>query len=127
MRQWYSAGKQALLQGDLGFDSDTLKAVLVTGYVFDDTDDVIADVAPTVVGDAVTVTGVSLAGGIVTCDPVVFEGVTGEAHVSGFVLYAQSGGTLIAYCDTALDTVPLDVEPNGGDLTFTFPNYLVKL
>lgn len=131
MSQWYMAGRNAVLAGDIDFDADTIHVALTgPSYTFDDTDVHLADVAG-LRSDAhriVTVTAIS--NGRVQVADVVFPDVSGTDHVTGLVVYHYTGdpdtGTLIAAVTTRADTIPLDVTPNGGDLTFSF-NYLVKI
>lgn len=131
MSLWYSAGRSALLAGDIDFDADTIALALVgPDYVFDDTQTHLSEVAgllavPHVIASVTTIN----AGRVLVAD-VVFPNIGGATHVTGLVVYRNSGdpdtSVLIAAVTTRADTVPLDIAPNGGDITFSF-NYLVKV
>lgn len=121
---WPSA-KEALLRGDMDLLVDTFKLVMVAGYVYDATDELLADVAETT-GDAVIVTVTSVDGGVVLVSDVVFPDVTGDDPITGLIAYQDGSGQLLSYTDQRGDTVPLSIVPNGGDLTFSF-DHLVKI
>lgn len=131
MSAWYLSARTALLAGDIDFDADTLSMALAgPGFAFDDTDVNVADVAGLlpVAPQAITVS--SVANARVLVGDVTFGAVGGTDHVTALVVYRNTGvpatSPLICAIDSRADTVPLDVTPNGGDLTFTF-NYLVKI
>lgn len=126
MRAIYPAGKELLLQGGVDFMADTIKVAMVGAYTFDSTDTNLADVAG-IIGTAQIVAVNAVTGGVVTVDDVVFPDVTGTAHVTGVITYRDvTPFPLIAYTSQRADTVPIDVTPTGGDITFSF-NYLLKI
>lgn len=124
MRNIYPAAKTAFLRGQVDLVTDTIKAQLTTGGTYDANDAAIGDVAG-LLGSPVIITGITVTNGIADGDDIVFPDVGGAAHVTGVVLF-KDGGTLISFCDQRADTVPLDITPNGGDITMTF-QYLVRL
>lgn len=124
MRAVYPAGKEAFLSGTVAMMADTIKVALVGGYTYDPADAVIADVTGVIGSEIASVTSVD--GGVALVGDVTFPSVGGTAHVTGIVTYHDNTGTLIAFTDQRADTIPLDITPNGGDITLSFP-YLVKL
>lgn len=130
MSAWYMAARTAVLKGDIDFDTDTFRMALAgPAFTFDDTDVYASDVTG-LIGGAQGVSVTSVANAKVLCADVVFPSVGGTAHVMGLVVYKQgidlASSPLVCAIDSRADTVPLDITPNGGDLTFTF-NYLVKI
>lgn len=127
----YSAARTAILKANIDFDVDTIHLALAgETFVFDDTHVFVADVTGllAVSHRAVSVTGVD-AGRVLIAD-VVFPDVGGAEPIRAIVAYKDTGdpltSPLICAVDGRADTVPLNVVPNGGDLTFSF-NYLVKI
>lgn len=131
MSQWYMAARTAALQGDIDFEVDTIRLAL-TGYSFtlDDTDTHLADVTGLLGVSHVIANVTSVANGRVQVADALFNDVSGPDHVTGLLVYKDTGdpatAPLIAHVNARADTVPIDVAPNGGDLTFSF-NYLVKI
>lgn len=114
----YPKIKEALLQGDVALDTDTVKVALVdTGaYTYSSAHQFLSSVA------GITATSGALAsktftnGTFDSADPV-FTAATGAVS-EALVLYVDTGtaGTsrLIAYYDTGVTGLP--VTPNGGDI-----------
>jgi hypothetical protein len=126
VRVIYPAGKELLLRGGVDFMVDTIKVAMVGTYTYDATDTTIADVAG-IIGTAQIVSVNAVTGGVVTIDDVIFADVGGIAHVTGLVAYRD--GTpfpLLAYANQRADTIPIDVAPTGGDITFSF-DHLMKI
>jgi hypothetical protein len=127
VRVLYPTGKQALLRGQIDLETDTIKAQLVGGYTYDaahnDTSDLTGLVGSPVIVDVTDTTG-----GTALCADLVYNNLSG-ADVTGIAFYKDNTpapGTLLTYCDQRADTVPINVEPNGGDVTFTF-DFLLKI
>jgi len=114
----YPTALKPILDADVDFLSDTIRAVLVdTGtYTYSAAHDFFNDVTG-VVGSAVTLGSKTTTGGAFDAADAVFTAVTG-ATVEAVVIYKDTGtaGTsqLIAYIDTATG---LPATPNGGDIT----------
>jgi hypothetical protein len=123
VRVVYPAGKTAMLRGQLDMMADTIRAQLVSSP-YEPTDEVIADVTG-LIGSSVIITGIDVVNGQATADDITFPAVGGSTHVTGVVLY-KDGGTLISFSDQRADTVPIDITPNGGDITMTYA-YLVRI
>ena len=116
----YDKGREAFLKGDIHWDDDDIKAVLVdaTDYTVDlAADDFLADIA---VGGRVATSGnfgsKTTAAGVADAEDITFTSVTGDA-ADAIVIYKDTGDAatspLIAYIDTATG---LPVTPNGGDI-----------
>jgi hypothetical protein len=124
MRVIYPSGKDALLRGDVDMLADTIKVALVSGYVYDAADTVIADIgAIAAPGVIVSVTDVS--GGRALCADVVFNNLSGANVIDGLIIY-RDPDVLLGYCSQRADTTPVSVTPNGGDVTFSF-DFLIKI
>lgn len=114
----YPIGKKAILDGDIDFLVDTIKAVLIdTGtYTYSSAHDFYNDLSG-VVGTAVTLGSKTTTGGTFDAADSTFTAVSG-ATVEAIVIFKDTGNTatsaLIAYIDTASG---LPVTPNGGNIT----------
>lgn len=123
----YPVARSALLRGDVDLEANPLTLTPVGPvFTYDAADAVLADIAGTV-GPAVAVTITGIANGEVTADPVLFATVADGVSVRGLVLAVVATSMLVAHIDRRADAVPLTALGNGGDITFTFPDYLVKI
>lgn len=126
----YPSAKTALLRGQLDLLVDTVKAVMVEDHPFNPVDAVFTDLTDTL-GSPVQVSVANVADGIAIANDVTFNAVANGATVKGLVVYRDSGtpGTseLIAHLDRRADSTILGVATNGGSITFSFTNYLIKL
>jgi hypothetical protein len=116
----YDKGREGFLAGDIAWDSDTIKCVLV------DTADYTVNLAThdnldDIPGGARVATSGALASktttnGVADAADVTFTAVTGDP-CEAIVIYKDTGtestSRLIAYIDTATG---LPVTPNGGDI-----------
>jgi hypothetical protein len=116
----YSAGLAALLNGDLDLASAPVRAQLVNGTPFDDTDATIADVANQV-GPVVTVAVTGIAGPAVAIAPIEFVDLTATA--TALVFYALAG-PLICFVDRRADTIPLTFTATDETVRFTFDPWI---
>jgi len=117
----YDNGRESFLRGEISWNADDIKAVLVDTalYTVDlDAHQFLSDIP----GGARVATSANLAGktttdGVADANDVTFPAVSG-ASVEALVLYQDTGveatSRLIAYIDTATG---LPVTPNGGDIT----------
>jgi hypothetical protein len=127
----YPTARTALLAGDLDMDADPLALVLVgPPFAFDPADAWLSDITGTI-GVAQTVTVTDVTDAQVHCASVTFPAVADGAHVTGVVLFRggvdPASSLLIGCVDRRADSVPLSLMGNGGDLTFTFPDYLLTI
>lgn len=127
----YAKGKQNILDGNIAFDTDTIKVQLVdTGsYTVNlATDDAINDIAGgALIGTPVALGTKTIVDGVFDAADTTLVAVTG-AQSEALVIYKDSGvaGTswLIAYIDTATG---LPVTPNGGDILVQWDNGANKI
>ena len=124
MRVIYPSGKEALLRGDVHMLTDTIKVALTSGYTYDATDTVIADVG-TLAAPGVIVSMLAVTGGKATCQDVVFNSLSGSNVIDGLVIF-KDPDVLLGFCNQRADTTPVNVTPNGGDVTFSF-DFLIKI
>jgi hypothetical protein len=114
----YPKGAEAILNGDIDWNTDTIKVALVdTGtYTYNAAHDFLDDLSG-VVGTAQTLGSVTITGGVLDAANPTFTAVSG-ATVEALVIYKDTGvaGTspLLVYIDSATG---LPVTPNGGDIT----------
>lgn len=119
----YLLGLNAFLNGSINVTSDTLKLALIsTVYTPDLTADQFFNVVPAgaIIHAGVTLTGKSVANGILSADPITFTSTSGS-QAQYLVLYKDTGvsstSPLIAIWDTATG---LPVTPDGGNIVTTF-------
>lgn len=128
MSAWYPSALDAVLRGDVHFETDTFKAQMVgKPFTFEVADTVLGDISGQIqTPRLVSVTSVT--GGRVNVTDIVFPDVGGSEPVTALVVYQDTTTVdrLICCIDRRADTVPLGVTPNGADLTFSL-NYLVKI
>ena len=120
----YDHGREGFLGGDIDWDGDDIKVVLIDEA--DDTpvlatDEDLADrAAPSRVATSGNLASKTIAAGVADAADVTLSAVSGDESES-FDIYMDSGveGTslLIANID---DATGLPVTPNGGDITITW-------
>ena len=127
----YGLARAAFLGGDIAWDTDDIRCVLVdtNDYTVNiDVDEFLDDVpagARVATSDALTSKAVTL--GVADAGDVVLTSVTGDES-EAIVIYVHTGADatarLIAYIDTATG---LPVTPNGGDITIQWDNGANKI
>ena len=127
----YGLARAAFLGGDIAWDTDDIRCVLVdtNDYTVNiDVDEFLDDVpagARVATSDALTSKAVTL--GVADAGDVVLTSVTGDES-EAIVIYVHTGvdatARLIAYIDTATG---LPVTPNGGDITIQWDNGANKI
>ncbi len=127
----YGLGREGFLGGDIDWDADTIKVVLVdTGSysVSIDTHQFLSDIAAGArIATSAALTSKTKAVGVADAANVVFSAVSGNS-VEAVALFQDTGveGTsrLIAYIDTATG---LPVTPNGGDINLNWDDGANKI
>ena len=120
----YTKGKEAILDGSIDLESDTIKCVLVDSADYtpnlsthDNLDDVPSGAR---VGTAQTLGSKSFTAGVFDASDVTLTSVTGDPS-EYILIYKDSGvessSRLLALFDTATG---LPVTPNGGNITITW-------
>jgi hypothetical protein len=124
----YRKARTEFTRGHIDVLTDYLKLAMVgPAYAFDDHHQTIADLVG-VIGTAVGISVLDVVDGEVTCQPVTFVAVPDGTTISGLVTYLDGTGLLIAYADRRADAVPLGpLAGTGGDVTFDFVDYLLKI
>lgn len=127
----YTKGKQNILDGNIAFDSDTIKVQLVdtADYTVNlSTDDAFDDVPVAArVGTATALASKTITDGVFDAADTTLSAVTGDPS-EALVIYKDSGveatSWLIAYIDTATG---LPVTPNGGNIIVQWDNGANKI
>lgn len=121
----YAKGREGFLDGNIDWDTHTIKALLVDAdYVFSAAHDNLDDIPVAGrVGTAQTLASKTVTDGVADAGDVVFTSVSNATPVVAVVLYKDTGvestSRLIAYIDTATG---LPVTPNGGNITVSWDN-----
>lgn len=120
----YDKAREAFLAGDLDWDANTIKCVLVDTGAY--TVDLAAHqylssiAAGARIATSGALAGKTVAAGVADADDVTIATVTG-ATVEALVIYQDTGSEatsrLIAYIDTATG---LPLTPNGGNVTIAW-------
>lgn len=127
----YDLGREAFLDGDISWGSDTIKVILVDTGTYtvdlaahDHLDDIPAG-ARVATSDALA--SKTVASGVADAADITLSTVSGNT-VEAVVIYQDTGtestSKLIAYIDTATN---LPVTPNGGDITIQWDNGANKI
>lgn len=125
----YDYGREGFLAGDIDWDADDIKAVLVdTGtYTVDLANHQHHDDLSGIVATSGNFASKTVTNGVADAADVTFSSVSGSS-VEAIVIYQDSGtsGTsrLIAYIDTGSG---LPVTPNGGDITIQWSDGASKI
>lgn len=117
----YTKGKEALLDGSINLEADTIKCVLVDAADYtvnlsthDNLDDIPSGAR---VGTPQTLGSKTFTGGVFDAADATFPSVTGDP-CEAIVIYKDTGtestSRLLAYIDTAASGLP--VTPNGGNI-----------
>lgn len=127
----YGLARAAFLGGDIAWDTDDIRCVLVdtADYTVNiDVDEFLSDVpvgARVATSGAFTSPTVTL--GVADAADIVLSSVTGDVS-EAIVIYVHTGSDatarLIAYIDSATG---LPVTPNGGDITIQWDNGANKI
>ena len=124
----YDKGREAFLAGDLDWDGNTIKAVLIDtdAYTVDLATDQFLDDVPAGArkGTPQTLGTKTVAAGVADAADITFTAVADfGGYVEALLIYQDTGdeGTsrLIAYIDEATG---LPVYPNGGDISVAWSN-----
>lgn len=119
---WWPKGAEAVLNKEIDWNSDTIKvALLASSYSYSAAHDFYDDIAASVVGTPQTLSGVTIAGGVVDATDALFAGLTG-GEVGALAIYKDTGvaGTspLLLHLD---DYAGLPFTPDGSDLPIVWP------
>ena len=127
----YDLGREAFLAGDIAWDTDNIKCVLVdtADYTVNlATDQFHADITGAgIVSTSGNFASKTITIGVADAADIILSSVTGDES-EAVVVYQDTGSSatsrLIAYIDTATG---LPVTPNGGDITIQWDNGASKI
>ena len=125
----YNKARQAYLAGDLDWDANNIKVVLVTsGYTFSQAHEYLSSIAAGYrVATSGNLSGKSVVDGVADADDVIISEVSGS-QIAAIVIYQDSGSEatsrLIVYID---DATGLPCTPNGSDITIVWPSDATKI
>ncbi len=127
----YGLARAAFLGGDIAWDTDDIRCVLVDtdDYTVNiDVDEFLSDVPVGArVATSGTFTSPTVTLGVADAADIVLSAVTGDES-EAIVIYVHTGSDatarLIAYIDSATG---LPVTPNGGDITIQWDNGANKI
>lgn len=122
----YDTGRNAFLRGEIAWQTDTIKAVLVDAADYTvslTTHQYLSDIPSGArVATTAALTSKTTTAGVADAADPVFSAATGDQS-EAIVLYKDTGNAstsqLIAYLDTATG---LPVLPNSGDITVVWDN-----
>lgn len=128
----YDLGREAFLSGDITWDGDALKTVLVDSALYTAnlaTDQYLSDIpAGARTATSVNLTTKTVAAGVADADDVTYSSVPVDDPQEYVVIYQDTGtastSRLIALIDTATG---LPVTPNGGDIIVQWSNGADKI
>ena len=120
----YGLGRQAFLEGDIAWDTDAIRAVLIdtdTYTVSIDAHNAYDDLSGVVGSESGAFASKTTTLGTADAADITFSSVSG-ASVEAVVIFQDVGTAsvdrLIAYIDTVSSGLP--VTPNGGNITVTW-------
>jgi len=125
----YDYGREGHLAGDIDWDANNIKAVLVdTGtYTVNLATHQHHDDLTGIVATSANMASKTVTAGVADAADLTFTAVSGSS-VEAIVIYADSGvsstSRLIAYIDTGTG---LPVTPNGGDITIAWSDGASKI
>ncbi|MGD9989315.1 hypothetical protein [Pseudonocardia sp.] len=122
----YDHGREAFLRGEISWNTDTIKCVLVDAADYTvnlATHQYLSDIpSGGRVATTAALSGKTTTAGVADANDPVFTAATGD-QAEAIVIYKDTGSAatspLIAYIDTATG---LPVLPNSGDITVVFDN-----
>tara|TARA_Y100000310_G_scaffold317156_1_gene369689 strand:+ start:180 stop:578 length:399 start_codon:yes stop_codon:yes gene_type:complete len=124
----YDKGREGFLAGDIDWDTDTIKCMLVDGdyTAVAATHEDLADVpAGGRVGTAATLGTKTVVAGVADAADVTFSAVTNSNDIVAAIIYKDTGSEptsrLIAYVDFN------NITPNGGDITVQWDSGVNKI
>lgn len=127
---WYAKGKQAVLNAEINFDTDTIKAALVSSAYAQNlsADEFFAGISAHVLGTPQTIANTTIANGTFDGDDVTFLAVAAGSTAEAVVLYKDTGNPatsrLLAYLD---QITSFPIATNGGNIQVQWDNGASKI
>lgn len=128
MNRLADKGREGFLGGDLAWDTDEFRVVLLDAtYVFDSAHDNLDDVlAGTRVAASGALVSKTITDGIADSADVTFVALPAGDTITQLWVYRHTGvestSKLVAFYDTRSDGAPISVETNGGDVVVQWSN-----
>lgn len=131
----YPAGKEAILKGDIDFEDDTLKCILLQGYTYSSAHDYLDDITnyrldtDVELFDPSAGTGnPTVTNGVFDAYDVTWSSVASGSTASHVVIYKDSGVASSSPLLVFLDTITnFPVTTNGGDITVQWDSGAYKI
>lgn len=126
----YTKGKERILKGEIDFSTDTIKVALVKNDYLQNlaTDEFLSDIAAHILGTPVTLTGVSIVGGVLDAADISFASIASGSVSEGVVIFKATGADvtspLLAYIDVITG---FPVTTNGNDVNVQWDNGTYKI
>ena len=128
----YFVARNAMLIGQLDVVTEPIMLQLVGfPFTYNETDTDLSVISGRI-GTAMPVTVTEVTAGEVRCEDVLFPSVPDGSTAIGLLTYRagvdDAGSMVIGFADRRADGVPLaPLAGTGGDLNFTFVDYLLKI
>lgn len=122
---FYTKGKEKVLNGDIDWDTDTIKASLVKNTYAQNltTDEFYTSISSYVLNSDKALTTKVITGGVFDADDITYSAVTAGDVAKAIVIWKDTGvaGTspLLIYIDTITG---FPITTNGGDITIQWDN-----
>lgn len=124
----YPLGAQKMLSGQINFDADPIKAVLVSdGYTFSAAHEFLSDVGA-LVGSPQTLTGKTTTGGVFDAEDLAFGAIPPGSTAKALVLFLDTGNpstSPVIVHDDEITGFPF--ATNGGDVNIPWSNGPYKI
>lgn len=124
----YPLGAQKMLSGQINFDADPIKAVLVSdGYTFSAAHEFLSDVGA-LVGSPQTLTGKTTTGGVFDAEDLAFGAIPPGSTAKALVVFLDTGNpstSPVIICDDEITGFPF--ATNGGDVNIPWSNGPYKI
>lgn len=122
---FYTKGKEKVLNGDIDWDTDTIKASLVKNTYAQNltTDEFYTSISSYILNSDKSLTTKVITGGVFDADDITYSAVTAGDVAEAIVIWKDTGvaGTspLLIYIDTITG---FPITTNGGDITIQWDN-----
>lgn len=122
---FYTKGKEKVLNGDIDWDTDTIKASLVKNTYAQNltTDEFYTSISSYILNSDKALTTKVITGGVFDADDITYSAVTAGDVAEAIVIWKDTGvaGTspLLIYIDTITG---FPITTNGGDITIQWDN-----
>lgn len=125
---FYPKGKEKMLRAQVNWESDTIKAALVsTSYTYSDTHEFVSDLGA-LIGTAQTLEIKSATNGVFDANDVTFTALATGSTIKAIVIYKDTGipstSPVLIYFDAVTG---LPMATNGGDVKFPWSDGAARI